>query len=304
LAKFSAFVRKVVATALFVVTLSVLPFGALAPDYEVAYLVVADNHSMPQATEKTVIVKEEPLAVGGAVPTTHVVQRGETLSCVAARYRLTARQLQTFNAITNPHLIRPGQVLLLAKVTPPERQHRVQNGENLWVIASRFDVTVASIIDQNNLVNPNQLRIGQVLSIPRATAVERPSRSSTNLVAMIWPVRGRITSPFGPRWGGKHTGLDIGAPTGTNIKAVRAGRVVLAGWWGGYGKSVMIDHGGGLQTLYAHASRILVRNGDRVLQGQTIARIGSTGNSTGPHLHFEVRQNDYFRDPLNFLPAR
>lgn len=121
------------------------------------------------------------------------------------------------------------------------------------------------------------------------------------------PTAGRITSRFGSRlhpvlgYRRFHAGVDFGASYGTGIVAADSGKVIFSGWYGGYGNSVIIDHGGGLTTLYAHASRLNVREGQAVTKGQSIAAVGSTGLSTGPHLHFEVRRNGSPVDPMGFL---
>lgn len=123
-----------------------------------------------------------------------------------------------------------------------------------------------------------------------------------------WPCYGEITSPFGwrvhPIWGTEifHAGIDIGADYGQPIVAADSGTVIYAGWMGGYGNAVMIDHGGGLVTLYGHNSSLTVGVGENVSKGQTIALAGSTGNSTGPHCHFEVRIHGEVTSPLNYLP--
>ncbi|WP_308664121.1 peptidoglycan DD-metalloendopeptidase family protein [uncultured Acidaminococcus sp.] len=125
---------------------------------------------------------------------------------------------------------------------------------------------------------------------------------------LAWPVNGEITSPFGwrvhPIWGTQifHAGLDIGADYGDPVHAADSGTVVYAGWMGGYGNAVMIDHGGGMVTLYGHNSSITVGEGEQVSKGQTIALAGSTGNSTGPHCHFEVRIHGEVVSPLQYLP--
>ncbi|WP_448525560.1 peptidoglycan DD-metalloendopeptidase family protein [Parathermosynechococcus lividus] len=124
---------------------------------------------------------------------------------------------------------------------------------------------------------------------------------------LAYPIRAPITSHFGwrihPILGTRrfHTGTDFGADFGTLIYAAQSGTVVLAGWSGGYGQTVILDHGSGLTTLYAHAQRLLVREGQTVQEGQPIAEVGSTGLSTGPHLHFEVRVNGEPTDPLAYL---
>jgi murein DD-endopeptidase MepM/ murein hydrolase activator NlpD len=110
-----------------------------------------------------------------------------------------------------------------------------------------------------------------------------------------------VTSPFGMRWGRMHEGIDIGAGYGTPIMAAASGVVIYAGWLGGYGNLVVIDHGGGLATAYAHQSQIAVAQGQAVSQGQVIGYIGCTGHCYGPHLHFEVRVNGQAVDPLGYL---
>jgi murein DD-endopeptidase MepM/ murein hydrolase activator NlpD len=121
------------------------------------------------------------------------------------------------------------------------------------------------------------------------------------------PASGVITSPYGPRvhpifgTNGFHTGVDFGAPNNSPIYASKSGKVVFAGVQSGYGNTVIIDHGGGIQTLYAHCSSILVSYGQTVTRGHVIAKVGSTGNSTGPHLHFEVRVNGNHTNPMNYL---
>jgi murein DD-endopeptidase MepM/ murein hydrolase activator NlpD len=118
---------------------------------------------------------------------------------------------------------------------------------------------------------------------------------------LVWPAQGPVTSPFGMRWGRMHEGIDIGAGYGAPIAAAAAGRIIYCGWEDGYGNLTVIDHGNGLATAYGHQSSIAVACGQDVAQGQTIGYIGSTGHSTGPHLHFEVRVNGSPVDPLGYL---
>ena len=119
---------------------------------------------------------------------------------------------------------------------------------------------------------------------------------------LIWPLRAPVTSEFGPRWGGFHPGIDIAGPNGSPIRAAKAGSVIVAGWEGGYGNYTCISHGGGFSTCYGHQSRIAVSEGQSVSQGQVIGYEGSTGHSTGPHLHFETRVNGSPQNPRRYLP--
>jgi len=144
-----------------------------------------------------------------------------------------------------------------------------------------------------------------------AALIRQKVAASTGVVRgtgiFAFPVNGRITSGFGYRrhpilgTSRLHAGVDFGAPTGTTIYAADSGQVIFSGWYGGYGNTVIVDHGGGISTLYAHCSRLFVSNGQSVGQGQAIAAVGSTGLSTGPHLHFEVRQNGNPVNPMAYL---
>lgn len=119
-----------------------------------------------------------------------------------------------------------------------------------------------------------------------------------------WPVDGQLTSPFGPRDGRLHTGIDIGMPSGSQIVAADEGVVTFAGTMNGYGNLVIVEHPNGLVTYYAHQSRIVAVTGTIVARGQVIGYVGSTGHSTGPHLHFEVRVGGVPKDPLSYLAVR
>ena len=127
------------------------------------------------------------------------------------------------------------------------------------------------------------------------------SSSKVNLgVALIRPISGIITTRFGSRGYG-HRGLDVAAPSGTPIKAAAGGTVTTAGWNNSYGYMLIVSHGNGVQTVYAHCSQLIATNGQSVSQGQVIGKVGSTGNSTGPHLHFEIRVNGVLQDPQNYI---
>jgi murein DD-endopeptidase MepM/ murein hydrolase activator NlpD len=137
--------------------------------------------------------------------------------------------------------------------------------------------------------------------IQAAQAAAGTGGGSPSAAGYVWPVLGPVTSPFGWRWGRMHEGIDIAASSGTPIRAAASGTVIHAGWLGGYGNLTVIDHGGGVATAYGHQSSLAAGSGAFVAQGQVIGYIGSTGHSTGPHLHFEVRVNGVPQDPLGYL---
>jgi murein DD-endopeptidase MepM/ murein hydrolase activator NlpD len=139
-------------------------------------------------------------------------------------------------------------------------------------------------------------------SIQAAQAASAVGPTSTvSSSGFIWPVSGTLTSGYGWRWGRMHEGVDLAAGSGTPIYASAPGVVIACGYTGGYGNLVVIDHGGGVATAYGHQSSIAVGCGQSVGQGQVIGYVGNTGNSTGPHLHFEVRINGGAVDPLGYL---
>jgi murein DD-endopeptidase MepM/ murein hydrolase activator NlpD len=143
----------------------------------------------------------------------------------------------------------------------------------------------------------------QIAARIRAAQAQHSSGATTtpSAAGLIWPVSGPVTSPFGWRWGRMHTGIDIGVPYGTPIRAAAAGTVSYCGWEEGYGNFVVIDHGGNLATAYAHQSQIAVACGQQVAQGDVIGYVGCTGHCFGPHLHFEVRVDGNPVDPLGYL---
>ncbi|MEW6243784.1 MAG: LysM peptidoglycan-binding domain-containing M23 family metallopeptidase [Bacillota bacterium] len=178
--------------------------------------------------------------------------------------------------------------------------HRVMRGDTLTSIAERYGVSVKSLAEANGITRPDYLEQGKTLLIPlTSVSVSKNSASSPGL---IWPLSGPITSPFGIRWGKLHEGIDIGGVLGQNVVSPRDGVVVFSGWKAGYGITVVIEHEGNVRTVYAHLSRTLVSQGKRVVQGEIIGKVGTTGNSTGPHLHFELHVNNQPVNPLNWLP--
>ena len=159
--------------------------------------------------------------------------------------------------------------------------------------------TRASYLAEVNALEAQSAALAQ--AIRNAQSGPESAGSDVSGSGLIWPVHGPITSPFGMRWGRMHEGIDIAVPTGTPVHAAASGSVIYAAWMTGYGNLVVLDHGNGLATAYAHNSSLLVSLGQRVSQGQAISLSGSTGNSTGPHVHFEVRVNGIAVDPLRYL---
>ncbi len=217
---------------------------------------------------------------------------------------------------------------------PPGTIHHVRAGENLYRIGLHYGVEPEVIARENGIRDVRTLRVGQRLFVPRPTganattrATQRRSNGDTaraptrangrggraspqvreaaldpSSPRFGWPTRGRLSSGFGLRRGRPHEGIDIASPHGSPIFAAEAGRVIHSGRMRGYGKVVVVKHAGRYRTIYAHASRLLVRRGEFVERGQKIAEVGSTGRSTGPHLHFEVRRDESPRNPLAYLP--
>lgn len=254
----------------------------------------------------------------------HIVARGETLSMIANKYGLSVEELIEYNRLNNPNLILPGQELLLAPAgnetvgTTASFMHTVQRGETVWGLARLYNVSMEEIIAANNITDPRTLETGRRLIIPggsqaagnsartvasRAAVRSRPAETTED-PGFIWPVSGQISSKYGPRWGKFHYGLDIAASIGTPIVAAAAGKVVTAGWQPRYGYVISIDHLNGWVSVYAHCSKLFVGTGQSVQQGQKIAAVGQTGNTTGPHLHLETIYNGEHLDPLQKLPSR
>ena len=194
-------------------------------------------------------------------------------------------------------------------IDAPGVTHRIERGQTLWRIARSYGVAVTELARANGIDDPTRIETGQEIRIPGATrqvavVVHRPSKARSRNANWRWPVAdGRVLSYFGaPRKSHRHAGVDIVGRPGQGVLATRPGTVVYSGdSMRGYGKTVIVDHGEGVQTLYAHNSKLLVRVGERVRSGQAIARIGKTGNASTEHCHFEVRRETTPIDPLRYL---
>lgn len=248
----------------------------------------------------------------------YTVQNGDTVSTISRRFGLTVNTILWANNLTSFSLIRPGDRLVILPYSGV--LYTVKKGDTLAKIANLYDVELEKILSCNTL--GNSLSVGQKIVVPGAKKISvavasRPTSSNYTGISVIkdliknpgvkttgnkmaWPTVGaRITQYFS--W--RHNGVDIGNKVGTPIYAADSGVVTIAqgGYNGGYGITIVIDHGGGKKTRYGHLSKLFVKVGDEVGKGENIGAMGSTGRSTGPHLHFEVIINGGRYNPLNYI---
>ena len=241
---------------------------------------------------------------------THVVAQGETLDQIASQMGVTQDQIMADNNLVSAGQVTVGETLYAVSNGIIQT---IRRGQTLTDISITYGVPIEKIAQANGISDPGKIIAGQRLIIPGATtdlwqAVIRLSHGQQT--RFIWPLQGKITSPFGWRispFDGKrqhHNGIDIDVPVGTIVRAAAPGRVYLIDDDpGGYGTAVIIQHTGGYLTLYGHLSSVLVSKGQYVEVGQPIAESGNTGLSTGPHLHFEVRNGEFPVDPQRYLPS-
>lgn len=255
----------------------------------------APDPSLPMISERLRDGIVRQIRAGSAV--VHTVEPGDTLASLAREYGVSGELLRA----ANPEAAYPFRVGERIRIPPgPGVFHLVEEGETLERLAERYRVEREAIAKANRLGDETSLWVGEELFIPGA----KPSALAAAAARFLWPVRGRITDRFGwrphPLSGadGFHRGIDIAAPLGRPFVAARAGRVVFSGWRQDYGRTIVLDHGGGVQTLYAHNSANLVSVGQWVRQGEVIGRVGESGGVTGPHLHFEVLRGATAVNPL------
>ena len=306
-------------------------------DYTTGYEFVEDvelySVELPSNTEYDLESIYELLTTFTVEEAYYTVQKGDTFNHIAYSLDMTPADLSALNPGININKIQIGQQLVIQEAIPYLSVRTFENKTYETVIPSPVEeiptadlyigVTKikeqgedGSAIENADITYVNGVEVDREIIHTAVTesatttytyvgTTPRPKTASNGYY--IWPTTThRITSPYGYRYiFGRyefHLGVDIGASYGTNIKAADGGKVTYSGWKGSYGKLVIITHDDGSQTYYAHCSQLLVKYGDKVYQGQTIAKVGSTGNSTGPHLHFEIRIKGKTVDPLKYLP--
>ncbi|USG65771.1 M23 family metallopeptidase [Brevibacillus ruminantium] len=301
------------------------PKAPLGVEVSIKEDVKMEGDSVTAAQVLPVDKLEELLSKGTFKQVTHTVVEGDCVGCIAKKYGITSKDIYANNpGITENTLLQLGQQINVTALRPlvtvqvkeevTEKEAipfatQIQNNEKLpkgesKVVQEGKEGSKSvryQVVKENGQVVEKKILEQEVISQPVVKIVERgtkviPSRGTGRLA---WPARGTISSGFGMRWGRLHKGIDI-AGSGA-VRAADNGRVVSAGWDGDYGKAILIDHGNGMQTRYGHLNSINVKVGDVVSQGKQIGVMGSTGQSTGVHLHFEVIQNGRVQNPVRFL---
>ena len=263
---------------------------------------------------------ESPAGLQGLYVTIHMVRQGETVSSLVHRYRTTRGTLEGLNSHLNLDALRPGdRVRILSR---PGVFQKLQPGLTVSDIAQVYQMDPRDLLRVNGIANPRRLPANGELFIPdagplpdeaqrrlarrRATRVVRAPRGAFGKPVSL-PGALVVSGSFGRRISPidgqpqMHSGMDIVAPWGTPVLAARDGVVSDAGFRGGYGNLVILQHVNGIETRYGHMSDFVVKEGDHVTEGQVIGHVGSTGDSTSFHLHFEVRQGGTARDPRRYL---
>ena len=263
---------------------------------------------LPSEETTTETPVTEPTTAAGVL--THVVTQGETFAQIASQMGVATEQIMADNNLVSVGEITAGMTLYASS---DGIVHVIKSGQTLTDISITYGVSIDKIARANGITDPGRIFAGQRILIPGATtnlwqAVVRLSHGQNT--RFIWSLEGEITSPFGwrihPVLGTRHhhNGIDIDVPVGTMVRAAAPGKVQLTSEDPeGYGTMLVLQHADGYLTIYGHLSSILVANGQYVEVGQPIAESGNTGLSTGPHLHFEIRNGEFPVDPQRYLPS-
>jgi murein DD-endopeptidase MepM/ murein hydrolase activator NlpD len=243
----------------------------------------------------------------------YTVQEGDTVSTIAEKFGVSVDTILWENDLSENQRIKPGQTLKILPVTGVS--HKVQKGDTIYSISKKYDTSAQAVVDYpfNSFSNDEtfELAIGQIVIVPDgvkpdqrpvAPRLRQITPDAGTVVAsgtFVWPASGTITQGFA--W--YHKGLDIANRSAPNVLAADSGTVVTAGWVDGtgYGNRVVIDHGNGFRTLYAHLSKAYVIPGQTVARGSAVGQMGCTGRCTGTHVHFEVIRNGVYLSPLSVL---
>ena len=260
------------------------------------------------AEEPTEIVAERSVPSGDLLaasqPSDYHVGRFKADIARLRRERWVASPVEAFPRVTESEA-QPAWQALLPSAAPVQASSSIFP----WLTLRGLEVAriASNSVDAGSGLDIFQAPVGRVV-VPQLPPLDAPEtylpESPDRFNGYIWPARGTITSGYGYRWGRLHRGIDIAGPVGSPILAASSGEVISAGWSGGYGKLVKLKHQDGSITYYAHNSRILVRTGQQVRQGQQVAALGNTGRSTGPHLHFEIHTGKGSVNPLALLPKK
>lgn len=251
---------------------------------------------------------------------TYIVQDGDTISTIASSFGLSSSTILWANDLGTRDYIRPGQTLTILPLDGV--QHTVTSGDTITKLATKYDVQEERIRRYNKIGDEDTITKGQELLIPGGTPpraipapriVQAPSIKDVGSIftgnipsaspqsgsaSLIWPTSGHVITQY---WGWTHTGVDIDGDYDSPIYASDGGIVEIAGWGNGYGLQIVVNHGNGFKTRYAHSSKIFVNVGQRVSKGEVMAMVGTTGFSTGTHLHYEVYVNGVRRNPLLYV---
>lgn len=304
---------------------TIIPDETLTPAADVAALAKTDGAEVAEAEDGTDIsALEKPLlteTTSAGQPRQEIVhytvEGGDTVSTIAEKFGVSSRTLLWANGLSDRDFIKPGQALTVPPVSGV--LHKVKSGETLQGIANKYKANVDSILEFNRLASAEAIESDQTLVVPGGEIEDAPAQVTRPRYAQFVPDYGATPPPSAPARGsgllwptpsrrinrgflGYHPALDIDGNVGSPIYAADAGRVTTVKYERyGYGYHVIVSHGGGETTLYAHASKIFVKPGDSVQKGQTIALIGLTGRTSGAHLHFEVARNGRRVNPLGYL---
>lgn len=289
------------------------------------------------APDKIVSISEaeEILTSGGGKIVTHIIKKGDTLWSIARKNNMKVADILAVNpGLKENTILKIGSEIKLAEVRPivnvVAEYEKIENKavpfEIQYVNDSKMPIGTTKVVQEGEegekevtykVTTLNGVNIltevvkTEVIKEPKVKIIHQGTKERDGIAIasrggggsgrLAWPLRGRITSGYGSRGGEFHEAIDIDGDGGDPIRAAEDGKVVFAGWSGGYGNTIVIDHGNGLRTKYAHCSQINVRVGETVSRGEVIGRVGSTGRATGTHLHFEVLQDGQSRNPLLYL---